>query len=200
MAKKLPRPNELRLQARRHREKALGEADFQRRRARLVLAAEYERLADVVDAEECGSAPDPAEAARTAARRDVGRTTPSEVQNLRPPRVLIVEDEMLIAMMLKDQVTRLGYRVIGPASRVERAVRLIENEEIEAALLDVNVAGEKVDPVAQELRHRGIPFAFVSGYASWIAKDFADRPCVAKPIQVHQLARALRHVLDEAAA
>jgi response regulator RpfG family c-di-GMP phosphodiesterase len=118
-----------------------------------------------------------------------------------PARVLVVEDDMMIAMMLRDELTRLGYQVVGPASRIERALRLAETETIEAALLDINVAGEKVDRVAERLSLRRIPFAFVSGYnETWIPKAYADRPRLEKPFQVRDLKRVLDKALATAAA
>jgi CheY-like chemotaxis protein len=109
-----------------------------------------------------------------------------------PLRVLVVEDDMMIAMMLQDSLTKLGFEVVGPAARVDSAVQLAERETMDAALLDINLAGEKVDRVAERLSLRGIPFAFVSGYgASWIPKAFADRPRIEKPFQTRDLQRVL---------
>lgn len=74
-------------------------------------------------------------------------------------RVLIVEDEMMVAMVLEDLLTELGCIVV-KAGRVMKAVRFVASTEIDAAILDVNVAGESVYPVAHELQERGIPFIF----------------------------------------
>jgi DNA-binding response OmpR family regulator len=112
-------------------------------------------------------------------------------------RVLIVEDDMMIAMMLTDEISRLGYHVVGPASRVDHAIRLVESQTIEGALLDINVAGEKVDRVAERLSLRGIPFAFLSGYgASWVPKAFANRPRLEKPFQLRDVQRVLEGILS----
>ncbi len=74
-------------------------------------------------------------------------------------RILIVEDEMMVAMMLEDMLTDLGCEVV-KAARVAKAVHLIATTAIDGAILDVNVAGEAVYPVAHELQSRGIPFIF----------------------------------------
>src|ERR1700757_478560 len=79
-------------------------------------------------------------------------------------RILVVEDEMLVSMLLVDALGDHGYQVVGPASRVDTAVVLAATESFDAALLDLNIGGKPVYPVAEILAGRGIPFAFVSGY------------------------------------
>jgi len=114
--------------------------------------------------------------------------------------ILVVEDDMMIAIMLEDQLTALGYKVVGPAARVDRALALIDKQPLAAALLDVNVGGEKVDRVADKLHLQRIPFAFVSGYAaSWMPRAHADRPRLEKPFQAKDLKRVLENVLNEPA-
>lgn len=79
-------------------------------------------------------------------------------------RVLVVEDEMLLAMLLQTTLQEAGYEVVGPVARLDRALQAALEEDISAALLDINLDGEMVYPVAEVLAQRGIPFAFVTGY------------------------------------
>ena len=100
----------------------------------------------------------------------------------RPLRILVVEDEMIIAFFIEDCLAALGHEIVGPASRVGRAMRLVQTEELDLALLDINVAGEEIYPVAAGLKARGIPFIFLSGYGSrglngeWIGSALLDKP------------------------
>jgi CheY-like chemotaxis protein len=111
------------------------------------------------------------------------------------PCVLVVEDEMVVAMMLEGMLKDLGYRVI-KAARVARAAGLAATEAIDAAVLDVNLAGEASYPVADELRRRGIPFVFASGYApDTLRADFRDTPVLRKPYVSRDVRRLLAEVL-----
>lgn len=95
--------------------------------------------------------------------------------------VLLVEDEMLIAMMLETTLRGFGWNVV-KASRVAAGARLATTEAVDAALLDVNVAGEKVVPVARALRERGIPFVFVTGYGDdGLPSEYDAYPRLRKP-------------------
>lgn len=78
-------------------------------------------------------------------------------------RILVVEDELMVAMGLEMVLTDAGYEVIGPVGRFEQALEAA-NGEVDFALLDVNVRGTEVYPVAEVLAGRGIPFAFLTGY------------------------------------
>jgi CheY-like chemotaxis protein len=105
--------------------------------------------------------------------------------------ILIVEDEMLVAMVLEDMLTELGCEVV-KAARVSKAVQLVTTAAIDGAILDVNVAGEAVDPVAHALQERGIPFIFSSGYgAGGLPAEYRDRPTLSKPFQQEELAPML---------
>lgn len=111
------------------------------------------------------------------------------------PCVLLVEDEMCLAMMLQDLLEDAGYRVI-KAARVPTALMLAEGEDIQAAILDVNVAGREVFPVAEELRRRGVPFMFASGYGErGVPGDFSDYPILQKPYDPVALGSMLENVL-----
>ena len=106
-------------------------------------------------------------------------------------RVLIVEDEILVAMDLSDLLEELGFQVVGPAARVEDALGLIDRETgIDVALLDINLAGDRSWPVARELLRRGIGFAFLSGYElgqAGIPEDLREAPVCPKPIELEHL-------------
>jgi CheY-like chemotaxis protein len=111
-------------------------------------------------------------------------------------RILLVEDEALVAMMLEDMLLDLGCIVIGPAARVEEAMLLVHAEAIDAAVLDVNLANETVLPVAEALAARGVPFVFGTGYARLdVLGSFADRPVLHKPYRSSDLSEAIRRVV-----
>ena len=80
-----------------------------------------------------------------------------------PRSLLLVEDEMLLAMLIEHVLCDNGYRVL-KAARLPAALRLVDTEHFDAALLDINLAGTEVFPLAEVLRARGIPFLFTSGY------------------------------------
>jgi DNA-binding response OmpR family regulator len=100
----------------------------------------------------------------------------------RAARVLVVEDEMLVAMVLEDQLADAGCEVIGPAFSVEQAMHLAASEPLDGAVLDINLAGEKVYPVADLLAARNVPFVYVTGFGQAGMRD-ADqgRPMLQKP-------------------
>lgn len=107
-------------------------------------------------------------------------------------RVLVVEDEALLAMTMEDMLADLGCKVVGPVGRVDQAVLLAGSERLDGAILDVNVAGVEVYPVARELAGRGIPFVFVSGYgAESLPAQWRDRPTLQKPFHPDDLTRAM---------
>ncbi len=100
-------------------------------------------------------------------------------------RILLVEDEMLVSMLIEDVVKELGCEVVGPAADRDVALSLAETEDVDVALLDVNLGGEPVFPVADVLRTRGVPFAFISGYGqNGVADRYADVPTLAKPFRL----------------
>jgi DNA-binding response OmpR family regulator len=106
-------------------------------------------------------------------------------------RVLIVEDEMMIAMMMQDMLEEIGCEVIGPANRVDAALALAD-AEIDVALLDVNLAGELVYPVADRLRARGIPIIFLTGYGNiGIDPRYREAPVLSKPFDLTALEAVL---------
>lgn len=107
-----------------------------------------------------------------------------------PWRILLVEDEMLVAMLLEDMLGEAGHTIIGPMSRIDQAVEAARNEAIDLAILDVNVGGEEVYPVAAALAAREIPFAFATGYgAHGLREPWQDRPTLQKPFHRSDLFR-----------
>ncbi len=108
-------------------------------------------------------------------------------------RILIVEDEYFAAEALTEAVRTGGGRVIGPVASVDDALALLDGgEEVDAAILDVNLAGNKVFPVAQALRGRAVPIVFVTGYDDWIIpQEYEDVPVFRKPADPDNVVRLL---------
>lgn len=106
-------------------------------------------------------------------------------------RILIVEDEALIAMSLEAMLESLGCVVIGSASSLEKGLENARSMELDAAVLDVNLRGIRSDPIARELSERGMPFILATGYGAEFRTD-SESPVLEKPYQREQLAAALR--------
>lgn len=105
--------------------------------------------------------------------------------------ILVVEDEVIVAMMVEDMLLELGASVVGPVATVELALRLVAEHRIDAALLDVNLNGQRSYPIADELRQRGIPFVFATGYGSPGYDTLDALNVVQKPYQIEQMEAAL---------
>jgi CheY-like chemotaxis protein len=113
-------------------------------------------------------------------------------------RVLVVEDEAAISLLLEDMLLDFGCEVVGPAARLGAALELMQGETLDMAILDVNVAGEPIYPVAAALVERKIPFVFSTGYGSAGIKDlYRDRPVLQKPFAQHDLRQKLLQALRE---
>jgi DNA-binding response OmpR family regulator len=115
-------------------------------------------------------------------------------------RVLIVEDEALISMLIESTVRDLGHEAAGCAYSVSDALALMDEtpDPIDAAMLDVNLGGKLVFPVAEVLSERGIPFAFLTGYgASGVPEQFAGALVMQKPFSEDDLAFALRNLQEK---
>ena len=110
---------------------------------------------------------------------------------LKDKRILVVEDEALIAVMVEDMLTELGSREVGPAATIEAALELARSAEIDAAVLDVNVRGERIDPVAETLLARGIPVLFATGYGEVRLASGVQTTVIDKPYTQDKLARGL---------
>ena len=112
-----------------------------------------------------------------------------------PHDVLVVEDDLIIALDLEDTILRFGVRTVRTAGDVTRALQLIEERAPDFALLDIGLVREKSFAVAERLETLGIPFAFVSGYddADALTDAFAERPRLPKPCTTDALEAALKH-------
>lgn len=117
-----------------------------------------------------------------------GVTAPTSKQ-----RILIVEDEPFIALTLEDMLAELGFVVAGCVADVSAALDLIGREQIDGALLDVNLGSQKIDIVADRLAERACPFVFTTGYGrSGVPAAHADRAVLQKPFGMDDLASILR--------
>jgi CheY-like chemotaxis protein len=116
--------------------------------------------------------------------------------NLSGARVLVVEDEMMVSMLLEDMLADIGCTSVGPATRVETALKLIEQGGFDIAILDVNLNGDETYPLAEALAARAIPFVFASGYgADGLREKYRRIPSLRKPFQQCELEQILAAVL-----
>jgi PAS domain S-box-containing protein len=123
----------------------------------------------------------------------------TDASELQGRRVLLVEDEPLVAMDLEAQLAEAGVTVVGPAPTVAAAKRLLAKEPLDAAVLDANLAGASVAEVAAALDEKGTPFLFATGYGpEGLPGDFRDRPVLTKPIPTADLLGTLRILLEAA--
>jgi CheY-like chemotaxis protein len=116
----------------------------------------------------------------------------------RPPRgsVFLVEDEVMIRMMVADMLEELGYTVAAEAGEIGEAMRLAESTYFDLAILDVNVNGKVISPVADVIKARNRPFIFATGYgSSGLPEEYRDRPALQKPFQLETLSKAIDHAL-----
>jgi CheY-like chemotaxis protein len=112
------------------------------------------------------------------------------------PSVLVVEDEYLIRMLLEDMLTDLGYAVAAAVGSIAEATQCATDGKINVAILDVNLNGEEIFPVADILAKRGLPFVFVTGYGEQrLPERYRGRPALQKPFQVEQLKNTLVELL-----
>jgi CheY-like chemotaxis protein len=108
----------------------------------------------------------------------------------------VVEDEYLIRMLLEDMLADLGYEVAAAVGTIAEASELAASGDFNAAILDVNLDGQEIYPVAEILAKRGLPFVFVTGYGERsLTEPYRDRPALQKPFQIDQLKAALDELL-----
>ena len=107
-------------------------------------------------------------------------------------KVLVVEDEMMVSMLIEDMLTDLGCTVVGPAARLDEAMDLARDSDIDCAVLDVNLGGQPIFPLADLLREKGAPFAFATGYGDAGLREVdKGSPVLQKPFREGDLARVL---------
>lgn len=115
----------------------------------------------------------------------------------RCPRVLLVEDEALVALDLSQQLEAAGFEVIGPAASVAEARQLLQDDDCDAAVLDVNLGSETSEPVAHDLVGLGVPIIVVSGYArSQHPAVFHGMTMLVKPVRIDTLVAELKRALQ----
>ena len=121
----------------------------------------------------------------------------SDPQPLRGKRLLIIEDEPLVAMEMATQLANAGADIVGQAGNTSSALQMIADEGFDAALLDANLGGEAVDEIAASLTRKNIPFAFVSGYGrDSLPKSFANAELMSKPFDPSRLLAVASGLLD----
>jgi CheY-like chemotaxis protein len=114
-----------------------------------------------------------------------------------PRRVLLVEDEALVAMLMEDLLHDLDWGEVVIAGRIDQAIEAAKSAAFDLAILDVNLAGTLTYPVADVLRERGIPFIFVTGYAAGgLTPGYAGCPTLQKPFRRGDLVAALSRLLE----
>ncbi len=122
----------------------------------------------------------------------------SDIDVLNGKRVFLVEDETLVAMLVEDMLADEGCVVAATATRIGEALKLAGDTalEIDFAILDVNLAGEPIFPVAEALAARGVPFAFATGYgAGGLPDEWKNRPTLQKPFTSSEILAVLNRVL-----
>jgi CheY-like chemotaxis protein len=122
------------------------------------------------------------------------------MEMIRGKRVLVAEDEPLLTMNLEDILADLGCHVAGTAARLEQALALATKAEFDVAILDINLDGQSIDPVAAAVHHRGLPMVFVTGYNSKSAAQRSLGHVVEKPYDAEQIRTALGKVFGQASA
>ncbi len=103
----------------------------------------------------------------------------------------------MVAMLIEDMLEALGHVVVGPAHRVDSGLQLAEREQLDLAVLDVNLAGAKSFPIADRLLIRGVPFTFATGYgAGGVGERYPGAPVIAKPFTLAALSDAFSRALN----
>lgn len=112
------------------------------------------------------------------------------------PAILVVEDEPMVGMLTRDLLHQMGYDVLGPVNNIDDALRAGNEADLCCAVLDVNLAGHRIFPVARVLATRGIPFMFLTGYEESVVDDeYRSRPILRKPIDPDELEATLRAII-----
>jgi two-component SAPR family response regulator len=115
-------------------------------------------------------------------------------------RILVVEDEMLIALQIEDVLVKLGCDIVGPTGKLERALQLANEGKFDAAVLDVTIRDGKVYSVAEQLLAGGIPFVLASGYGNWaLPEALKNCPRMMKPFTTTALEEQIKLLCHEVA-
>ena len=113
--------------------------------------------------------------------------------------IFLVEDEVMIRMMVADMLEELGYSIAAEAGEIGDALKLAQSVEFDLAILDVNVNGKVISPVADLIAARNRPFIFATGYgSSGLPEEYRDRPALQKPFQLETLAKMIDTALKGA--
>ena len=119
----------------------------------------------------------------------------------RKRRILVVEDEAMISMLLEDMVLDCGAEIVGPVAKFDDALELAHRAEFEVAVLDLNLNGTLSNPIAEVIRERGIPVIFATGYgADGLLDRFRDCPTLQKPFSQQDFAEAVAAACRQDAA
>jgi DNA-binding response OmpR family regulator len=123
--------------------------------------------------------------------------TTEPVNVLQGARVLLLEDETLVSMMVEDMLADLGCEIVGPFARLDLAMSFVaDNPAVDPALLDVNLGGVRSFPMAEALADKGVPFVFTTGYdESGMPDEWRDRPSLRKPFMMHEMAAVLKKAI-----
>ncbi|WP_147021994.1 response regulator [Microvirga aerophila] len=112
-------------------------------------------------------------------------------------RILVVEDEAMVNMLLEDMVLDCGCEIIGPVAKFDRALEVAREEEFDVAVLDLNLGGTLSYPIAEVIRARGIPVIFATGYgAAGLLDKFRDCPTLQKPFSLSDFAQSVMVACD----
>ncbi len=116
-------------------------------------------------------------------------------------RILVVEDELMIRMLLDGMLEDLGYTMTAQAGAIDEAVALAKHADVDAAILDVNLNGQPITPVVEVLIARGVTFVFATGYGQrGVPEPYRNNPTLQKPFQSDALEQALKAIAPKAAA
>jgi CheY-like chemotaxis protein len=114
------------------------------------------------------------------------------MDSARPRRVLVVEDEVIVGMLLEDMLSELGCEVAAISTHLDEALQLAQTLDIDLAILDINLGGRQSFPVADVLTARGVPFLFATGYGAKILNPpYSGTPTLQKPFQLEDLQRMI---------
>src|SRR5262249_20700440 len=119
----------------------------------------------------------------------------TKTQRAKQAKLLVVEDDAMIGMLLADMLDELGYTVAAEAASIDEALEATRKNHFDLAILDADLKGRSVSPVADALVARDIRFVFVTGYGDHGLSAYRDRPTLRKPFQIDALKRALQEHL-----